>query len=159
MATWAAGDRITADKLNLTQFAFARYALISTDLNVTLPGGDTQMKFPTTITADSRVVPSQDFKSFTLAAGLWTITMAYRLTVSVDNTAYLMVGTAGSNEDAAFAAGPTVRSFQNGLVADVVKFTSPTVVAPYIWTGAASAATKQGLDTYGVTHISFKGSI
>ncbi|MBX6360093.1 MAG: hypothetical protein IRZ03_08440 [Acidobacterium ailaaui] len=143
----------------MTQFAYARYALISTDNDVDLPGGDCQMKFPTTIKANPNVVPSQDFMSFTLSPGLWVIGFSYRLTDLVTNVPYLMIARAGANEGDAFACGSAVSNFLNGSIFDVIEFDTPTVIAPYIWVSSATRATHQGLDQYAVTHISFKGSV
>lgn len=151
MARWLAGQRITADRLNLLT---AKYARRSGDGTQTIAVGnsDTLIAFPTAVKTDPNVVASGTGNTgFTLQPGAWGVEASVRQGASTGGALYICAGTPAASEAQALTgqdATSIVRLASTTLYLDV----ATAVYIVVFNSGSATTSTSFGSD---LNHISF----
>lgn len=151
MARWLAGQRITADRLNLLTAKYARRSSDGTQ-PIAIGNSDNLMAFPTAVKTDPNVVASGAGNTgFTLQPGAWNVEASIRQSASTGGAIYICQGTPQANETEVITgqdATSIVRLASTTVFLDV----ATTIYIVVFNSGAATSASAQGKD---LNHISF----
>lgn len=151
MALWLAGQRITADRLNLVTAKYARRASDGTQA-IAGTNADTLLAFPTAVTTNASVVASGTGNTgFQVQPGAWVIEASLRQGASTAGALYICAGTPAASESEAITGQDATSIVRLASTVLLLSAVTKFYVVAYN-AGGATTSTSYGAD---LNHVSF----